>query len=119
MKIHETSQTITHDRKVPRILRLERDRLERRIQRQELNAVVPPAVGGDRLLRVVLLDGEPAAVLLRAERRELHEHDPTLARARRPRAEQPPVAVRDQRLHRFGRSRGVEVVDGDVGGVLP
>jgi hypothetical protein len=55
-----------------RIADLERDRLERRIERQQLNAVVPPAVGGDRRicrwLRVALLDGEPAAVLARGEK---------------------------------------------------
>ena len=58
--------------------------------RQQLNAVVPPAVGGHGLLGVVLLDGEQAAVLARAVRAQLHEHDPALARARRTRAEQAP-----------------------------
>jgi hypothetical protein len=39
---------------------------------------VTPAVGFAGLRLVVLIDGEPAAVLARAERRELHEHDPAL-----------------------------------------
>ncbi len=64
----------------PRVLLLARDGLERLIERQELNRVVSPAVGGDRLFPVVFLDGESAAVLARAERRELHEHDTPPAR---------------------------------------
>jgi hypothetical protein len=78
------------DHDVYRLLNLDFNRLEGRIHRPQLNAVVPPAVGGDGLLRVLLLDGEPAAVLARAVRAQLHEHDPALARARRTRAEQAP-----------------------------
>jgi len=83
----KTTYDFIDGREVSRILRLERDRLKRRIHREELNAVVPPAGGGDGLLGVVLLDGEPAAVLDRAECRELHEHDPALAQAHRTRVE--------------------------------
>ena len=61
---------------------------------------MPPALGGDALLRVILLHGEPAAVLPRAERVELHEHDPPFARARRAGAKEAPRAIRNQRLHR-------------------
>ena len=80
----------TNNHEIVSPLRLERDRLERRIHWQQLNAVVPPAVGGDGLFQVVLLDGEPAAVLTRAQRRELHKHDPALAGARPTRTEKAP-----------------------------
>jgi hypothetical protein len=35
------SQAKAHE--IPRVLRLERDQLKRRVHRQQLNAVVPPA----------------------------------------------------------------------------
>ncbi len=57
-----------------------------------MNAIVPPAVGGAGLIRLVLLYGERAAVLARRERREMREHDPALAVARRTRAENAPRA---------------------------
>jgi hypothetical protein len=60
------TKILPEDREVARVFQFERYRLERGIQRQQLNAVVPPAVGGDGLLRVVLLDGEAAAALTRA-----------------------------------------------------
>ncbi len=57
---------------------------------------------GSMLSALVLIDGEPAAVLARAVRRELHENYPALVRARRTWAERAPWVAWDQRLHRLG-----------------